>query len=509
VTGVWPVEQVRAAEDALMATLPAGALMQRAAYGLAVHCGRLLPRRYGARVALLVGAGNNGGDALYAGATLARRGAQVTAVLLSPDRAHPGGLAALRAARGRAVGADQGGGAVRGADAVLDGVVGIGGRGGLRPAAAALAGVARESGAVRVAVDVPSGVDSDTGDVPGAVFDADVTVTFGCLKPGLLVGAGAVAAGRVEQVDIGLLPYLPPPRLQVLEAADVALTVPRPGPEDDKYARGVVGVAAGSKQYTGAAVLATAAAAHGPAGMVRYAGGAADLIRAWLPEVIASDGPPSQAGRVQAWVVGPGIGTDDAGEAMLEVARAVPDLNNPPIEWRLGDAEALPSTDATFDLVLCNEGLQFFAQPMRALEEMRRVLRPNGRLALAIWRPIQHQQGLERLVDVLEQHLTPHAADLRGMSGRWERTDLRNLVASVGFADVHIRIDPGSVRWPSVDACLSTTLGGSPLASAFDDLSTEARVALVRQLEKQAGDDYIDDDGVIVPFEAYVLSARR
>ncbi len=199
----------------------------------------------------------------------------------------------------------------------------------------------------------------------------------------------------------------------------------------------------------------------------------------------------------------------DAGEAMLEVARAVPDLNNPPIEWRLGDAEALPSTDATFDLVLCNEGLQFFAQPMRALEEMRRVLRPNGRLALAIWRPIQHQQGLERLVDVLEQHLTPHAADLRGMSRRWERTDLRNLVASVGFADVHIRIDPGSVRWPSVDACLSTTLGGSPLASAFDDLSTEARVALVRQLEKQAGDDYIDDDGVIVPFEAYVLSARR
>ncbi len=316
-TGVWPVEQVRAAEDALMATLPAGALMQRAAYGLAVHCGRLLPRRYGARVALLVGAGNNGGDALYAGATLARRGAQVTAVLLSPDRAHPGGLAALRAARGRAVGADQGGGAVRGADAVLDGVVGIGGRGGLRPAAAALAGVARESGAVRVAVDVPSGVDSDTGDVPGAVFDADVTVTFGCLKPGLLVGAGAVAAGRVEQVDIGLLPYLPPPRLQVLEAADVARTVPQPGPEDDKYTRGVVGVAAGSKQYTGAAVLATAAAAHGPAGMVRYAGGAADLIRARLPEVIASDGPPSQAGRVQAWVVGPGIGTDDAGEAML------------------------------------------------------------------------------------------------------------------------------------------------------------------------------------------------
>src|SRR5439155_11419353 len=110
VTGVWPVPEVRAAEEALMATLPEGALMQRAAHGLSVHCARLCGGRaaaagaggrlYGARIVLLVGAGNNGGDALYAGARLARRGARVTAVLLSPDRAHPGGLAALRVAGG-------------------------------------------------------------------------------------------------------------------------------------------------------------------------------------------------------------------------------------------------------------------------------------------------------------------------------------------------------------------------------------------------------------------------
>src|SRR5207244_4109658 len=180
---------------------------------------------------------------------------------------------------------------------------------------------AQGSGALRVAVDVPSGVDSDTGGVPGPAFAADMTVTFGCLKPGLLIGAGAVAAGRVELVDIGLLPFLPAARLEVLTAADVAGAVPRPGPADDKYTRGVVGVAAGSARYTGAALLATAAAAHGPAGMVRYVGGAADLVRARLPEVVASDGTPSQSGRVQAWVVGPGIGTDDAGEALLAGVR--------------------------------------------------------------------------------------------------------------------------------------------------------------------------------------------
>jgi len=98
--GVYAVEQIRAAEDALMAQLPDGALMARAATGLAAECARLLGRVYGARVVVLAGSGNNGGDALYAGARLARRGAHVTAVLLTPDRAHGGGLTALRRAGG-------------------------------------------------------------------------------------------------------------------------------------------------------------------------------------------------------------------------------------------------------------------------------------------------------------------------------------------------------------------------------------------------------------------------
>ncbi|MER0246707.1 NAD(P)H-hydrate epimerase, partial [Streptomyces sp. HSW2009] len=114
----YGVETVRAAERELMARLPDGTLMQRAATGLAAACARLLggagpgpgrtgtaPRRpgrvSGARVVLLIGSGDNGGDALYAGAGLARRGAAVTAVLLAPDRAHAGGLTALRAAGGR------------------------------------------------------------------------------------------------------------------------------------------------------------------------------------------------------------------------------------------------------------------------------------------------------------------------------------------------------------------------------------------------------------------------
>ncbi|WP_063631574.1 NAD(P)H-hydrate epimerase, partial [Streptomyces himastatinicus] len=176
----YSVETVRAAEQDLMARLPEGTLMRRAAAGLAAACADLLHRVYGARVALLTGSGDNGGDALYAGARLARRGAGVTAVLLAPDRAHSGGLRALRAAGGRAVTADEGERALMHADVVLDGIVGIGGKGGLREEAERLVRLVR--GTV-VAVDLPSGVDADTGEVRGAAVRADATVTFGTYKP--------------------------------------------------------------------------------------------------------------------------------------------------------------------------------------------------------------------------------------------------------------------------------------------------------------------------------------
>ncbi|WP_329272466.1 NAD(P)H-hydrate dehydratase [Streptomyces sp. NBC_01451] len=311
----YGVETVRAAERELMARLPEGALMQRAAAGLAVACGQLMGRVYGSRVVLLVGSGDNGGDALYAGARLARRGAGVTAVLLAPERTHAGGLAALRGAGGTVRGA-QGDGverAIRRADLVVDGIVGIGGRGGLRADALALAELVREAGAAVVAVDLPSGVDADSGEVRGAAIRADLTVTFGTHKPGLLIDPAREYAGTVRLVDIGLGEVLPEPaELEALQHADVARLLPVPGVESDKYRRGVVGIAAGSARYPGAAVLAVAGALRGGAGAVRYVGPAADAVIARFPEVLVSDQGPHRAGRVQAWVVGPGAGDDAA-----------------------------------------------------------------------------------------------------------------------------------------------------------------------------------------------------
>ncbi|MDT7616594.1 MAG: ADP-dependent NAD(P)H-hydrate dehydratase / NAD(P)H-hydrate epimerase [Pseudonocardiales bacterium] len=327
--GVWTAEQIRDTEKVLLERTPDGALMRRAAFGLAVVARRMLGAVSGSHVVLLVGAGNNGGDALWAGVELRRRGVGVTAVLLSPDRAHPAGLAALRRSGGRIVAAGDAGfdtavaQAVAGADLALDGIVGISGHGGLRPPAAEVVATVEEAGVPILAVDLPSGVDADTGAVDGPAVTAAATVTFGALKPVHVLAAAR--CGPVHLVDIGLLPLLPAPHAHVLDAADVAQRWPVPGPTDDKYTQGVVGIAAGSATYPGAAVLATGAAVLAKSGMVRFAGSAAPGVRDHWPEVVAVD-HIADAGRTQSWTVGPGIGTDEAARELLAavIERDVP-----------------------------------------------------------------------------------------------------------------------------------------------------------------------------------------
>ena len=301
--------QIRAAEAPVLDRLPDGALMRRAATGLAGAIAAELRRRTGGlagrSVCAVIGSGDNGGDALWAATFLRRRGVAASAILLNPDHTHAGALAAFRAAGGLVVQTP-----VPATDLVIDGVVGISGTGPLRPAAADVFATIAAAGIPVVAVDIPSGIDVHTGAIAGPAVRAALTVTFGGLKP-----VHALAdCGRVELIDIGL--DLPGSDLLGLEAADVRACWPVPGPHDDKYTQGVVGIAAGSAAYPGAAILCSGAAVAATSGMVRYAGAAAAEVLAQWPEVVAVP-EVAAAGRVQAWVVGPGLGTDEAAVTAL------------------------------------------------------------------------------------------------------------------------------------------------------------------------------------------------
>lgn len=322
------VTQIRAAEAA-SPELATGALMQRAAHALAHAVLHLLGGAYGRRALLLVGSGDNGADALYAGGVLARRGVLVDAILLG-DRVHDAALAAYGQAGGRVVASGELDEAARlrsrlaGFDVIIDGIVGIGGRPGLRPDAAAVVAVLPE-GVPVVAVDLPSGLDADSGAVGEGHVSADLTVTFGSLKAVHLVDPAALACGEVRLVDIGL--DLPPADLEALDATDVAALLPVPDLTAHKYARGVVGVRAGSRTYPGAAHLCVAGAASGLAGMVRFRpvddeAAVAHAVLSAFPAVVVST--PEQPGRVQAWVVGSG-GGETTGDALADaVATGMP-----------------------------------------------------------------------------------------------------------------------------------------------------------------------------------------
>jgi hydroxyethylthiazole kinase-like uncharacterized protein yjeF len=333
----YTADAIREAEAPLLASLPDGALMRRAAWGLSNAIARELVLLTGGicgrSICAVVGSGDNGGDALWAATFLRRRGAVAKAILLNPERTHANALAAFRRAGGRVVESIP-----AATDLVIDGVVGISGSGPLRPNAAAVFAAVDDAGIPVVAVDIPSGIDVQTGAAGGPHVHAGLTVTFGGLKPVHALGD----CGRVELVDIGL--DLPPTDLLGLDAGDVAALWPVPGAKDDKYTQGVTGILAGSATYPGAAVLCTGAAVAATSGMVRYAGSAGQQVLAQWPEVIATPSVAA-AGRVQAWVVGPGIGTDDAGASALWFALQT-DL---PV---IVDADALTIVAAHPDLVV-------------------------------------------------------------------------------------------------------------------------------------------------------------
>ena len=338
---------IRAAEREPLAREGEAALMDRAAAAVAGEARLLLAERNidaaGTRAVLLVGTGNNGGDALLAGALLAAAGAGVTAILVG-DTAHPRGLAALREAGGTLVeglgagparAASPGVGSehsaielVRGANLVIDGIVGLGATPGLREPAASLVAAISPSATV-IAVDLPSGLDADSGlaDSGGAGSShvaAHATVSFTAPTVCVLLPPAALSAGRVTFADVGVpTPPRAPSAPARMTDAGVAARWPVPAPGDNKYSRGVVGVVAGSDPYPGAAILACTAAIRSGAGLVRFVGPrrAQDLVLAARPEVVAV-GPALPLPRVDAWVLGPGVADDADQEAAILAAIA-------------------------------------------------------------------------------------------------------------------------------------------------------------------------------------------
>jgi ubiquinone/menaquinone biosynthesis C-methylase UbiE len=226
-----------------------------------------------------------------------------------------------------------------------------------------------------------------------------------------------------------------------------------------------------------------------------------------LLDVACGTGPVARQAAPFVGPTGRVVGLDlNAG--MLEVARSIPIPEGILVEWRQGNATGLPFQNASFDVVCCSQGLQFFPDRAAALGEMFRVLAPVGRLALAVWRGIEHQPFYSALAEALARYVGPDAAEsLRAAFTLAHADELRALIAGAGFHDIRIRIRSRLTRYPSLPEYVLGYLSGTPMAGAVTALDEASRTAMVEQVCSKLR-DYVDDDGMAAPWEAHLATAK-
>jgi SAM-dependent methyltransferase len=190
----------------------------------------------------------------------------------------------------------------------------------------------------------------------------------------------------------------------------------------------------------------------------------------------------------------------DVNESMLAHARTLA----PDADWRQSAAEDLPLADSSVDTVYCQQGLQFFDDPAKALREAWRVLVPGGRLALAVWRPAEYSPGFVPLIRALDRIYGTDAGDvLRAPFAAGDRALLASLVKAADFTGRRLRIGVLTARFPSIVDIVRYEIGASPLAELVSDIDPLVE-AVLPELERRC-----DDDGVAFPMETWLITATR
>jgi|RhiMetdeSRZDD1v2_1073273.scaffolds.fasta_scaffold59471_2 ubiquinone/menaquinone biosynthesis C-methylase UbiE len=194
----------------------------------------------------------------------------------------------------------------------------------------------------------------------------------------------------------------------------------------------------------------------------------------------------------------------DLNRDMLALARS----REPAVEWREGDAMALPFATNAFDVVVCQQGLQFFPDSGRALREAHRVLVPGGRFAVAVWCALESNPGQLALTRGLERHVGTQAAGL--MSAVFRLGDahtLQTMLEIAGFHQVRVHREKRVARFPSPELFVRWVVLGSVLGRTGVQVRDESLAAIIREVDA-ALQSYVHADGLAFPMEAHLAIAR-
>ena len=193
----------------------------------------------------------------------------------------------------------------------------------------------------------------------------------------------------------------------------------------------------------------------------------------------------------------------------LDIAASLPSAPGSEIKWQEGDACALPFDDAEFDIVFCQQGLQFFQNKLEGLKEMRRVLVVGGRLIMGIWRSVEHQPGGHAMAGALERHISAEAGSVRREPFSFGDAEvIKELVTEAGFHEVRVNARLKNVHFPSAEAFTKRYISArTPLNTMVASANEEARQAVVAHVNS-ALDQYETDIGLELPTAVNVITAH-
>jgi SAM-dependent methyltransferase len=199
----------------------------------------------------------------------------------------------------------------------------------------------------------------------------------------------------------------------------------------------------------------------------------------------------------------------DLNAGMLEIARRESPSSGALLDWRQADAAALPCQDAEFDMVLCQQGLQFFPDKGATLREMHRVLRPSGRVALCVWRGIEHSPCHVAIAEALRRHAGPDAARRFGAPFAFGDGDaLHCALVEAGFQDVEVRMEVLERHLLPPEESVPGLLASTPVGPEVAALGEAVRHAIVGEVAAALA-SYRDEGGFTVPQPTHIVLATR
>ena len=194
----------------------------------------------------------------------------------------------------------------------------------------------------------------------------------------------------------------------------------------------------------------------------------------------------------------------DLNEGMLNVAR-----RNPSVEWHQGNATELPFGENSFDVVLCQQGLQYFPDRIAAMKEMVRILSPGGRLALNVWGALERQPFHAALVDGIGRFLGAEAKSAFDLAFSLNSVDeLRKLASGAGLTDIRVRFEHRTIRFPTPAGLVTGFMGATPVTAQFIALPDNQRSDFVAYVVNLLA-SYVDDAGLASPMENHFLTATK